>query len=95
MSVTNLTDVVATTPSQLPGDVGTLMELAAQYNTTFADLQAAVDSALAAVEADPSNPATLAMAQAAISDLANVEAFVSALIKAFRSMDSTILGNIG
>lgn len=82
-------------PSELPYDVDSLSQLAEKYDQVFAAFQADIDDAIAAVEAEPSNPAALARLQAALGDYSTAKSLVSTLIQTYRNIDQSIIRNMG
>ncbi len=81
--------------SELPEGQGTLYEVVQIYKADLEELQANVEAALEAVKTNPSDPGALADFQAAQADYTTFKEFLSAVIKSYSDLDSTIVRNIG
>ncbi|MGL4191046.1 MAG: type III secretion system needle filament subunit SctF [Vibrio sp.] len=95
ISTFSITTNFATTPSELPGDHGTLHDVVLGYDQELVNLQEALDKALADISANPSDPGALARFQAAQADYTTFKQFVSNLVKSYRDLDQSIVRNIG
>lgn len=81
--------------TELPNDVGTLVEMVAVYEQSLAGLQNVLDQALIDVETNPSDPGALARYQAAMADYTTFKQWVSTLIKSYFGINSSTLRNVG
>ncbi len=81
--------------TELPNDQGTLYDVVQSYMAALDSLQIKVDAALAAIEANPSDPGALADFQAAQADYTTFKQFLSTLISSYRDVNSGIIRNMG
>lgn len=86
--------VTPTMSTELPNNAGTLYEVVQDFTVALATLQKNLDDALAAVEANPSDPGALAKFQAASGDYTTYKSFLTNMIKMFRDIDAAIIRNI-
>lgn len=86
--------ITPSTQTELPNNVGTMVEVVEYYSAALSSLQTALDQALADVEANPSDPGALAEFQAASSDFTTFKTFVSTVVKSFTAVNTTILRNV-